>query len=90
MPRKAKGVTDLKSLARQHTEKAIATLAGVMDQPKASPATRVAAAEALLSRGWGKAVQRTDINIVVHYLSRLSLTISTLTVPLISCLLFVG
>ncbi len=60
MPRKAKGVTDLKSLARQHTEKAIATLAGVMDQSKASPATRVAAAEALLSRGWGKAVQPTN------------------------------
>ncbi len=60
MPRKAKGITDLKALARTHTEKAVNVLADVMNQPKATPATRVAAAESLLSRGWGKAVQPTN------------------------------
>jgi hypothetical protein len=60
LPRKAKAVTDIKSLARQHTDKAIASLAGIMNQPKAPAAARVAAAQALLDRGWGKAVQPTD------------------------------
>ena len=60
MPRKAKAVTDIKSLARQHTDKAIASLAGIMNQPKAPAAARVAAAQALLDRGWGKALQPTD------------------------------
>jgi len=52
-----KAPTDIRSLARSHTEAAIRTLAGIMRQPKAPSAARVAAAQALLDRGWGKAAQ---------------------------------
>lgn len=44
-------------MARSHTEKAINTLVGIMSQEKANAAARVAAANALLDRGWGKAAQ---------------------------------
>lgn len=46
--------TEIKSLARAHTATAVKTLAGIMNQKKAAPAARVAAAQALLDRGWGK------------------------------------
>ena len=54
---KPRSITDIKSLARQHTQSAIDVLASVMNQPKAPPAARVAAAQALLDRGWGKPAQ---------------------------------
>ncbi len=57
MPQKAKGIKDIRSLARLHTDKAIATLAGIMNQPKAQASARIAAATVLLDRGWGKAPQ---------------------------------
>ncbi len=50
----AKAPTEIKSLARAHTEPAINTLAGIMNQKKAPPAARAAAANSLLDRGWGK------------------------------------
>lgn len=53
----AKAKADIRSLARSHTESAINVLAGIMNQPDANPAARVAAATALLDRGWGKAPQ---------------------------------
>ena len=53
----AKASVDLRSLARAHTVSAIATLALIMRQKKGPPAARVAAAVALLDRGWGKPVQ---------------------------------
>lgn len=53
----AKAPTEIKSLARAHTETALKTLAGIMEQPDAPPAARVAAANSLLDRGWGKPVQ---------------------------------
>jgi len=53
----AKAPTEIRSLARSHTETAIRTLAGIMRQPKAPASARVAAAEALLDRGWGKPKQ---------------------------------
>lgn len=53
----AKSLTEIKSIARQHTARAIAVLAGIMDEPKAPPAARVAAITALLDRGWGKPTQ---------------------------------
>lgn len=53
----SKTPTEIKSLARSHTQAAINVLAGVMNQPDAPPAARVSAAEALLSRGWGKPAQ---------------------------------
>lgn len=53
----SKAPIEIRSLARGHTETAIKTLAGIMKQPKAPPAARVAAASALLDRGWGKPTQ---------------------------------
>lgn len=53
----AKTPTEIRSLARAHTETALATLAGIMRQEDAPPAARVAAANSLLDRGWGKATQ---------------------------------
>ena len=52
----AKAPTEIKSLARVHTQAAIRTLAKIINQPKASPLARIAAAVALLDRGWGKPV----------------------------------
>ncbi len=53
----AKAKADIRSLARSQTEKAIKVLVGIMSQSKAPAAARVAAANALLDRGWGKAAQ---------------------------------
>ncbi len=53
----SKTPTEIKSLARSHTEAAINCLAGVMNKESAPAAARVTAAEALLSRGWGKPTQ---------------------------------
>ena len=53
----AKAKAEIRSLARVHTAKAIRTLVAIMKQTKAPPAARIAAANALLDRGWGKAPQ---------------------------------
>ena len=52
----AKAPTDIRSLARNHTEAALNTLAGISSNGK-SEAARVSASIALLERGWGKPVQ---------------------------------
>jgi len=52
MPR---AVTEIRSLARSHTRTAINVLVGVMRSEDATHAARVAAANAILDRGWGKA-----------------------------------
>lgn len=57
----AKAPTEIKSLARAHTEPAIKTLVGIMNQKKAPPAARAAAANSLLDRGWGKPPQALQI-----------------------------
>jgi hypothetical protein len=48
-----KAPTDVRSLARQHTAAAIASLAGIATNGK-SESARVAACDVLLQRGWGK------------------------------------
>ena len=53
----SKTITEIKSLARAHTETAINVLAGIMEQPSAPEAARVAAANSLLDRGWGRPTQ---------------------------------
>jgi hypothetical protein len=53
----AANITQIKSLARAYTEKAIETLGGIMSQPGCPESARVAAATALLDRGWGKPAQ---------------------------------
>ena len=51
-----KAVTEVRDLARQHTEIAIAALVAIATTSE-SDAARVAAASALLDRGWGKPAQ---------------------------------
>lgn len=53
----SKAPTEIKSLARAHTDTAIKVLAGIMNQSDAPPAARVSAATSLLDRGWGKPAQ---------------------------------
>ena len=55
MPNK-KTPPELRSLCRSYTEEAIRTIAGVMTAGQ-QEASRLRAAEVLLDRGWGKAVQ---------------------------------
>jgi hypothetical protein len=50
----------IKALARRHTRAAIKALAGIMNQADGPATARVAAAQALLDRGWGKAAQPPD------------------------------
>jgi len=47
----------MQELARQKSPEAINTLAKIMDDEKAPPAARVAAANALLDRGYAKPTQ---------------------------------
>ena len=44
----------MRDLARQHTDKAIEVLAGIMNDASAPPTARQSAAAALLDRGWGR------------------------------------
>ena len=52
----AKTPTEIRSLARSHTESALNCLVGIMENSTSDPA-KVAAANSLLDRGWGKASQ---------------------------------
>ena len=53
----ARALTDIRSLARSYTKKAVQVLGGIMSEDGSPAAARVAAAQALLDRGWGKAAQ---------------------------------
>jgi hypothetical protein len=48
-------LANVQEAARQYTAEAMETLANIMRDTKAPPATRVAAANSLLDRGWGRA-----------------------------------
>jgi hypothetical protein len=52
-----KTITEIRSMARSHTKTALSVLVGVMRNTKAPPPARIAAANAILDRGWGKATQ---------------------------------
>ena len=54
MPR---AVTEIRSLARSYTRTAINVLVGAMCSKDATHTARLAAANAILDRGWGKAPQ---------------------------------
>ena len=60
MPR-SKLPTDVKALARVHTESALKVLVGIMNGVDAPPASRVAAAQTILNRGWGQPHQSVDL-----------------------------
>jgi hypothetical protein len=72
MPRKAKEIVDIKSIARTHTEMCVRTLASIAAQPKAPASARAFAANSLLDRGWGKAPQQHtgsdggDIHVIIR------------------------
>jgi hypothetical protein len=59
----AKASAEIRSLARAHTEKALKVLIGIMSQSKAPHAARVAAANSVLDRGWGKPNQTIEATI---------------------------
>ena len=63
----AKTPLEIASLARMHTKKAVKTLSAIMNEPHAPYAARVAAAEALLDRGWGKPRQSHEAEITHRY-----------------------
>lgn len=71
----SKTPTDIRSLARSHTAAAVRTLLGIMNQKKAPAAARVAAAQAVLDRGWGKPTQIIggDEENPLHLISRIEL-----------------
>jgi len=56
-PRRPKALHSVQELAQQYTEQAIETLAEIMRDKDAPATARLAAAEALLNRGWGKPIQ---------------------------------
>lgn len=49
---------EVQELARQKSPEAVNTLSNIMHDEKAPPAARVAAANALLDRGYGKPTQQ--------------------------------
>ncbi len=62
-----KGGPLVTTLARQHTEAAIAVLARIVNDPKAPPAAQATAAQALLDRGWGKAPIQIDMQVKARF-----------------------
>ena len=54
---KQRTLTEIKSLARTHTNLAIKTLVQIMRDKEAPAHARVMAANAILDRGWGKPLQ---------------------------------
>jgi hypothetical protein len=52
-----RAISEIRSLARSHTRTALKVLVGVMCSKDATAAAKVAAANAILDRGWGKATQ---------------------------------
>ena len=54
-------IGEVRDLARQFTEEAVETLASIMRNPESPTPARVAAAQALLDRGWGRAAQQVEV-----------------------------
>lgn len=73
----AKAKTEIRSLARSHTETALKVLAGIMNEATAPHAARVSAANSLLDRGWGKAEVYVEANTIHRYVARLPEKAST-------------
>jgi len=61
-----KALIDVIDLARQHTADAVHALCEVASQADAHPAARVAAAVALLDRGWGRPSQAIESSVHVQ------------------------
>ncbi|MGA7311591.1 MAG: DUF5681 domain-containing protein [Pseudolabrys sp.] len=54
-------LADVQELARAHTTSAINALVQIVEDKNTQPAARVAAANGLLDRGWGKARQALEM-----------------------------
>ena len=52
-----KTLMEIRSIARSHTRTAVNVLVGVLRNTKVPPPARIAAANAILDRGWAKATQ---------------------------------
>jgi hypothetical protein len=63
---------DVKALARECAPEAIETLASIMKDPKAPPAARISAAQALLDRGHGRPSQAVDVAVTTYDYSQLT------------------
>jgi hypothetical protein len=63
---------DIRSIARSHSRSMIAALVSVARQKTAQPGARVAAANSVLDRGWGKADQMHvvdgDIKVTIRHI----------------------
>jgi hypothetical protein len=55
-----KALGDVQEAARAHTASALATLARIAADSTAPPAAQVAAANALLDRGWGRPMRAVE------------------------------
>lgn len=55
-------LTEAQALARTHTSTAISVLAEIMQNGENPAAARVAAANSLLDRGWGRTTQRVELS----------------------------
>lgn len=66
----AKAPIEIRSLARKHTESALRVLSAIMNKENAPESARVAAAQALLDRGWGKATQFIEAETTHRYVAR--------------------
>jgi hypothetical protein len=62
-----KGGPMVTTLARQYTESAVKLLGAMVEDAKAPPAARVAAAQALLDRGWGKAPIQINLDVKARF-----------------------
>jgi hypothetical protein len=70
------GIVDpaaVKALARSKTAAAVETLASLMTDTATPPSTRVAAAMALLDRGWGKPATSVDVSVAKVDLTQMHL-----------------
>jgi hypothetical protein len=68
-----KAEADVKGLARECAPQAISILNTIIGDPKTPPAARIAAANAILDRGFGRPAQQVDVNATIDFdFSRLS------------------
>ena len=78
-----KVLKEIQELARSHCPRAIETLAGIMDAPQSSRRDRIAAAIALLDRGYGKSAQ--SVESTVRHVDPDSLSDAELAAIIASC-----
>ena len=61
-----KQIGEVRDLAREHTEEAIGTLVGIMQDEGAPASARLQAAQAILDRGWGRPSQAVEVDSRSH------------------------